>query len=218
MKSNYTEVAVVLDRSGSMVSIAADMRGGFDEFIAAQRKLDGVCKVTLARFDTDYELVYSQCPVAEVPPLELVPRGGTALLDAVGRTINELGTKLARMKEKDRPAKVMFVVITDGQENSSKEYNYERIRGMIEHQRAKYNWEFVFLGADANAFEVAASIGISFHNTANYAASSVGSRALFRGLSQSLDDLRTNGTISASLQDTYSMAVADITTETKDKE
>lgn len=192
-KPNSTEIIFVVDRSGSMASIAADMRGGFDTFIAKQKETPGECKVTLTQFDDHYDVVYSARPLNEVAGLVLEPRGSTALLDAIGRTINETGSRLKRMRESERPSQVLFVIITDGHENASREYNRQRIFDMITHQRDKYNWEFVFLGANQDAIAAAQDIGISITNAVTYDANAGGSKALFRGLSANVSSYRSSG-------------------------
>lgn len=121
-RPDYTDIVVVLDRSGSMAGIKFDMEGGFNTFIAKQREIAGVCRVSLYQFDTVYEPVYQGIQVQEVPLLELVPRGGTALYDALAKTIVTTGERLAKMAEPDRPGKVVFIVITDGAENASEEH------------------------------------------------------------------------------------------------
>ena len=207
---NLTEIILVVDRSGSMSTIAADMRGGFDSFIKDQRKLPGSCRVTLTRFDSEYEVVYENMALSDVPPLELVPRGTTALLDAVGRTIDTVGARLSKTPESKRPSKVLFVVVTDGHENASHEYTHARIREMIKHQREKYSWEFVFLGASEDAFDVAMSMGISGSNAAVYQHNTVGTAGLWGGLSASTLSYVSGESKSGSLdiQGAYNASVA----------
>lgn len=187
MKDNLSDITLVLDRSGSMASIANDTIGGVNSFIKDQQKVPGECLFTLCQFDTIYENVVSTVNLNDAPlltPLTFVPRGGTALFDAIARTIIDTGNRLSNMSESDRPSKVIFVIMTDGEENSSKEYplhpllggvssssfkpGNERIKEMIEHQSSVYKWEFVYLGANQDAFSVAGSIGILQSNTANY--------------------------------------------------
>lgn len=192
-KANSTLITIVLDRSGSMRAIRKDMEGGFDAFIADQRRVPGACSVTLAQFDDTYDVVYTDRPLDSVPPLSIEPRGMTALLDAVGRTIDATGARLAAMPEADRPEKVLVMVITDGCENASQEYTRERIKEMITHQSEKYSWEFLFLGANQDSITVAGSIGISSGNAVTFDANSVGTSGLMRGVSKALCNYRTNG-------------------------
>ena len=123
MNRNLTDITVVLDRSGSMTTVMHDVTGGFDKFIEEQKKVQGEALLTLVQFDTEYEFVHKAKNIKDIPKLEFMPRGMTALLDAMGRAITETGERLRNMKEEDRPGKVICLIITDGQENSSKEYN-----------------------------------------------------------------------------------------------
>lgn len=193
MKDNYTDITVVLDRSGSMARTKQDTEGGFNHFIEDQRKLPGECKFTLVQFDTAYESVYRAVPLQEVKPLNLVPRGGTALLDAIGRTINETGARLAAMQEADRPAKVLFVIITDGEENSSKEFNHAQIFGLITQQQDQYQWTFVFIGANQDAIKNGTNMGLSAMNSLAYADNSKGVTDMYGSLSRSTSTLRASG-------------------------
>jgi hypothetical protein len=171
---NYAQITAVLDRSGSMTTIRADMEGGFDAFVESQRIVPGKCDLTLVQFDTVYEVVYASKPIADVPPLKLVPRGATALLDALGRAITETGEQLAAKEEDERPGKVIFVIITDGLENSSQEFNRHDINAMVTRQIDQYGWTFVYLGANQDAIAVASSIGIPKHSTMTYDTAHVG--------------------------------------------
>lgn len=177
MKSNFTEIIFVLDRSGSMSPLVDDVVGGFNSIIDSQRKIDGIATVTLVLFDDKYEVLYSAKDINDIPPLtvkQYSPRGLTALLDAVGKTIDDEGLRLSNMTEDERPSKVLFIINTDGFENASREYTKQRICEMVTHQREKYSWEFLFLGADIDAFGAAHELGISEANTAKYSHSSDG--------------------------------------------
>lgn len=177
---NSSEIIVLLDRSGSMRSIQNDMEGGFDTFIEQQRKAevlsDGQCRVSLFQFDDQFETVYTGQRLAFVPPLRLIPRGNTALWDAVGQAITITGERFAQMAEWNRPAKVVFVLITDGHENASRLYSHARVRAMIEHQEQKYNWGFIYLGSSPTTHADAADIGI--RAVSSYVASGVGVRGM----------------------------------------
>ena len=191
-KPNTTDITVVLDRSGSMVSIAGDMRGGFDSFIRKQREIPGDCRVTLVQFDDKYDTVYTALPVHVVPPLVLEPRGSTALLDAVGRTINATGRRLHQMSEGDRPSQVLFVIITDGEENASHEFLGDKVATMTKHQREQYKWEFIYLGANQDAFAVAQKMGI-LRNAVTYQHHGDGAQAMFNACSASIGSYRSGG-------------------------
>lgn len=169
MRKDLVDITLVVDRSGSMESIREDAQGGINAFIRDQSESDGEALVTLVQFDTQYEFVHRGVPVQDVPEFKLVPRGGTALLDAVGRAINETGNRLDKMAESDRPGLVIFVVMTDGQENSSCEFKLADIRKMIQHQQDAYSWQFTFLGADQDAFAEAQAMGMAAGGHGNYA-------------------------------------------------
>lgn len=174
MRSDLTDITLVVDRSGSMQSIRDDAQGGIDALIADQAAQPGTALITLVQFDTEYEIVHRGVPAGDVPPYQLVPRGSTALLDAVGRAINETGARLAAMPEAQRPGLVVFVVATDGHENSSRELTKAQIKQMIEHQQSVYQWQFTFLGADATAFAEAGGMGIDRAGVAQYAREKIG--------------------------------------------
>lgn len=176
MKKGYTDVTIVLDRSGSMHSIAKDMEGALESFINDQKKISGECRVTFVRFDTEYELVFSGCLLENVPQMKLQPRGGTALLDALGKIIIDNGIRFKLMKEEDRPEKVLTIVITDGEENSSREFSRAKIFEMINHQRSKYNWEFIYLGANQDSIAATKDLGFDSLNVYNFHGSSKGTR------------------------------------------
>ena len=161
MRTDLTDITMVIDRSGSMQSIQSDAEGGINSFIEQQKQEPGEANVTLVQFDTDYEFVHSGVPIRQVPAFKLVPRGSTALLDAVGRAINETGARLAGVDELQRPGLVVFVIVTDGEENSSREFSREQIRTMVEHQQSAYKWQFTFLAANQDAFAAGGAMGIA---------------------------------------------------------
>ena len=168
MRTDLTDITMVIDRSGSMESIKSDAEGGINSFIDQQKQEPGEALLTLVQFDTDYEFVHSGVPVKQIPAFTLVPRGSTALLDAVGRAINETGARLAAMAESQRPALVVFVIVTDGAENSSREFTRDQIRTMVEHQQSAYKWQFTFLAANQDAFAAGGSMGIAQDGIAAY--------------------------------------------------
>jgi hypothetical protein len=167
MDSELTDITLVVDRSGSMQQIRGDAEGGVNAFIEEQAKEPGKALLTLVQFDTEYEFVRKGMPLLDVPKYDLVPRGATALLDAVGRAINETGERLAGMDEADRPGLVIFVVMTDGHENSSVEFTRTQIKKMIEHQQDEYSWHFTFLAANQDAFDEGGEIGLHAAGIAN---------------------------------------------------
>lgn len=163
-----THIAFLLDRSGSMQSIKDDTEGGFNAFIAEQRQQAGECRVTLAQFDNEYEEVYRDLPLAEVPPLRLAPRGSTALLDSIGRLVTTTGERLAALPEPERPGIVIVGIMTDGHENASREWTHSAVKALIEQQTTAYNWQFLYLGADQNAIEVGSSLGVAAGHSMTY--------------------------------------------------
>lgn len=188
MRPDLTDVTLVIDRSGSMQSIRDDAEGGVNAFIQEQAKQPGQALLTLVQFDTEYEFVHRGVPIQQVPPYKLVPRGNTALLDAVGRAINETGDRLAKIPEDTRPGLVIFVITTDGQENSSQEFSKAQIKQMIEEQQTKFNWHFTYLGANQDAFAEAGGMGIGHAGTSPYAADKVA--AAWRGTSEKVARMR----------------------------
>lgn len=166
--STLTHLYFLLDRSGSMQSIKDDTEGGFDAFIAEQRTQPGECRVTLAQFDDVYEEVYADVQVTEVPPLQLHPRGTTALLDSIGRLIGDAGARLAALPEERRPGVVIVGIMTDGHENASRELTHQQVKALIERQTRDYAWQFLYLGADQDAIEVGTSIGVAAANSMTY--------------------------------------------------
>jgi hypothetical protein len=178
-----TLIAVLLDRSGSMESIKSDTEGGFNAFIEQQRALDGDVRVTLAQFDTVYEAVYADRPIADVPRLDLQPRGMTALYDAVGRLITDIGAELAGQPEEGRPGTVIVVVLTDGHENSSVEWTHDAVRKAIKRQETEYSWGFLFLGANMDAVQIGQRLGFRPDRSITYEPSSAGVEGVFTATS-----------------------------------
>lgn len=188
MRSDLTDITLVVDRSGSMQSVKQEAEGGINGFIEEQKKQPGDALFTLVQFDTDYEFVHRGVPIRDVGPFALVPRGWTALLDAVGRAINETGERLSAMKDEDRPGLVVFVITTDGLENSSHEFTRSAIKEMIERQQRDYNWKFTYLGANQDAFAEAGQMGIPVAASAGY--SEVKTSGAFRAASSNVARMR----------------------------
>ncbi|QZE10524.1 hypothetical protein SEA_SCOOBYDOOBYDOO_207 [Mycobacterium phage ScoobyDoobyDoo] len=155
---NKTLIAALLDRSGSMHGREKFTADGFAELINGQKAEPGTALVTLAQFDTVYEVVYQNTPIAEVPPLNLVPRGGTALNDGIGRLVSDIGEELAAMSEDERPGLVVVVIMTDGMENSSREWTAANIKELIKRQEDQYSWRFIFLGSGIDVQEEATNL------------------------------------------------------------
>ena len=188
-----TLIAALLDRSGSMQAIADDTRGGFDAYIGAERGQPGTTLVTLAQFDDSYDVVYQNRPIDDVPPLTLEPRGRTALLDAIGRFVTEVGSSLAALPEPDRPGDVTVLVMTDGHENASAEWTKDAVQQLVSQQETAYGWDFVFLGANMDAIDVGTSLGFAPGKSLSYDASADGVGGAFAAVSGYSARKRTRG-------------------------
>lgn len=193
MDKNLTELVFILDRSGSMGGLESDTIGGFNSLLEKQKKVEGKCNLTTVLFDHDYELLHDRINIQAVSPLtekDYYVRGSTALLDAVGRTISKIEHVQETTAEEYRAGKVMFVIITDGMENASREYTTKKVKSMIEAKKEK-GWEFVFLGANMDAVETAAQYGIDADNTADYLADREGTRLNYAAMSDAVAQFRT---------------------------
>ena len=180
MNKDLTELIFLLDRSGSMAGLESDTIGGFNAFIKT-KPIGRGNNCHSGAFDDRYEILWNGVKASEVQltEKEYYVRGCTALLDAVGKTILDVGHRLSQTSEEKRPGKVIFVITTDGLENASREFTYEKVKELIKHQQEKYNWEFIFLGANIDAAKEADSIGISIDNTYNFDASANGVHEMY---------------------------------------
>jgi Mg-chelatase subunit ChlD len=170
--ADATDIAFILDRSGSMQSMAEEAIGGFNAFLKEQQKEAGGARLSLILFDHEYTPIVENSPIDQVEPIDektYEPRGMTALLDAMGRTIDDLGEQLAAMPEEERPGTVIVVTLTDGLENASKDYTREKVAERIKHQEEKYSWEFIFLGAHMDSIDEAEAFGIQRASSKVYA-------------------------------------------------
>ena len=203
MKDGFTRLALILDRSGSMASIDEATVAGVNRFVEEQRQVPGTATLKLVQFDDVYEEVFDT-PTAEAPELTLSktprpgqktyePRGSTALLDAIGRTITELGSGLAAMSEDERPDKVIVIIMTDGLENASKTFTARQVLDLIVQQRDIYKWDFVFLGANQDAIATAAKMGIAAASAMPYAANSAATTNAVNATSAAVRRSRTTG-------------------------
>ena len=202
--AHYTEIAFVLDRSGSMKSCQQAAIDGFNRFLADQQKAEGLAKLTLVLFDDEYLVSVSSVPVEEVVPITdetYQPRRCTALLDAIGRTIDDLGHRLSALVEKDRPGQVIVAILTDGFENASQRFTWKEISGKIKHQTDIYKWIFLFLGANQDAIATAANLSIVANNAATYVADAAGSKASHAAFSRKVRSLRRASMKIASVSD-----------------
>ncbi|MDN7247017.1 vWA domain-containing protein [Planococcus shenhongbingii] len=188
-----TELVFILDKSGSMGGLESDTIGGFNALLAKQKKEPGDVKVTTVLFNHDYELLHDRLPITGISPMteeEYEVGGTTALLDAIGSTINKIGNVQKRTSEDQRADKVMFVITTDGMENASCEYNYKKIKSMISHQKELYNWEFLFMGANIDAVKTAGDFGIAEDFAVNYHADEAGTQLNYKVMSETISSFR----------------------------
>ena len=188
-----TDITIILDRSGSMNSVKDDTIGGFNSFVEEQQKIEGEAVLSLVQFDDQYNVVYLDKDINSADKLTnatFQPRGMTALFDAVGRTINSVGQRLASLSENERPNKVLFVIMTDGFENASVEYTAAKVSEMIKTQRNVYSWEFMFIGANQDAVLSAQEIGIPMQAALTYAANTEGTRAAFGSMAKKVANYR----------------------------
>ncbi|MEI2663129.1 vWA domain-containing protein [Rossellomorea sp. LJF3] len=192
MNREYTEIIFLLDRSGSMSGLEKETIGGYNSFIEKQRKLSGQTLVTTVLFDDKVEQLWCGVEAGKVrlTKEEYFVRGCTALMDAVGKTIIEVGHRLSRMAEGQRPGKVIFVITTDGMENASVEFSESQVKDLINQQQERYNWEFLFLGANINAAEEAMNIGIDIGSAYQFEASSKGVEAMYDVVSEAVCEKR----------------------------
>ena len=187
MKKNLTELVFILDRSGSMAGLEDDTIGGFNAMIEKQKAEPGEALVSTVLFDNRSEVIHDRLPLDKVPAMtrkEYYVRGCTALLDAVGSAVHHIGNIHKYAREEDRPARTLFVITTDGMENASRRYDYHRVKEMIERQKERHGWEFVFLGANIDAAKEAARFGIDADRAANYHADRRGTGVVYEAMNQ----------------------------------
>ena len=195
MKKNLTELVFILDRSGSMAGLEEDTIGGFNAMIEKQKKEPGEAYVSTVLFDNVSEVIHDRVDIQKIEPMtrdDYYVRGCTALLDAVGKAIHHIGNVHKYAREEDRPEKTLFVITTDGMENASREYTYPRLKAVIERQKEKFGWEFIFLGANIDAAKEAARFGIDSDRTANYHADTIGTAVIYAAMSEAVCNVRAN--------------------------
>ena len=193
MENNLTELVFILDRSGSMGGLESDTIGGFNSMLAKQLAEPGECRITTVLFDDKYEVLHDRIEIKAVRQItekEYYVRGNTALLDAIGKTINKIGGVQKNTAKEYRAEKVLFVITTDGMENASREFSYDRIKALIERQKSKYSWEFIFLGANIDAVDVAGRFGIAKNRAQSFHNDSVGVALNYCVVSETVSALR----------------------------
>ena len=195
MKKNLTEIVFILDRSGSMSGLEDDTIGGFNFMIRKQKAEEGEALVSTVLFDNYTEVIHDRVDIQSIQPMthkDYYVRGCTALLDAVGKAIHHIGNVHKYAREEDRPEKTLFVITTDGMENASREYNYDRVKKMIQHEQEKYGWEFIFLGANIDAAKEAARFGITEDRAVNYHADCQGTAVIYEAVSEAVCNVRAS--------------------------
>ncbi len=198
MKKNVTELVFILDKSGSMSGLEKDTIGGYNSMFEKQRKVEGECVVTTVLFDNNYELLHDRIDIRGIKPItenEYQVGGTTALLDAIGRTVQKIVSVQKNTAREFRAEKVMFVIITDGEENASREYSSETVKKLIEKQK-KEGWEFIFLGANIDAVETASQFGIDESRAVDYVPDEKGTALNFVAMSDAVASYRMCGEIS----------------------
>ena len=198
MKKNLTELVFILDKSGSMSGLERDTIGGYNAMLEQQRKLDGECVITTVLFDNHYELLHDRIDLRAVRPItgkEYFVGGSTALLDAIGKTIHKIAAVQKNTAEDYRAEKVMFVIITDGEENASREYSAAKVKEMVRRQKERYGWEFVFLGANIDAVETAGQFGVGADRAVDYVPDGEGTELNFRMMSKAVATFRKCGAV-----------------------
>lgn len=193
-----TELVFILDKSGSMHGLEQDTIGGFNSMLQKQKELDGECRITTVLFDNRYELLHDRIDIRAVSPMtekEYQVGGTTALLDAIGRTVQKLVSVQKNTAKEYRADRVLFVIITDGQENASREYSSDKVKGLIQLEKEKYGWEFVFLGANIDAVETAGQLGISRDRAVDYVPDGAGTALNFQMMSETVAAFRETGAV-----------------------
>lgn len=213
-----TELAFILDRSGSMESMRQAAIDGFNEFLRDQQAAPGTVRLTVVLFDHETRTICDAVPVAEILPLDhdsYVPRGSTALLDAVGETIDRLGKRFAAMSDDQKPGHVAVAILTDGEENSSARFTWRDIAGRIQHQTDKYQWDFLFLGAGPDTIATASKLSIAAVNAARFVADDAGQQAASKSVSRKVLASRAAKFGGASVEESidYSRSLEDIVRE-----
>ncbi len=198
---DLTELVFILDRSGSMAGLESDTVGGFNAMIEKQKKEAGECLVSTVLFDDESMVLHDRVRLADIPRMtecDYAVGGSTALIDAIGGAIHHIGNVHKYARAEDVPAHTMFIITTDGMENASHRYSSERVKAMIERQKQRYGWEFLFIGANIDAVKTAARYGIGRDRAVNYHADGEGTRVLFESVSEAACRLRTNAPLDAS--------------------
>ena len=197
MRKDLTELVFIIDRSGSMSGLEADTIGGFNSLLEKQKKEAGEAYVSVVLFDDQAEVIYDRVDIQKVEPMndkQYFVRGCTALLDALGGAIHHIRNVHRYAREEDVPEKTLFIITTDGMENASRMYSYDKVRRMVEHEKEKYHWEFLFLGANIDAIQVAGRFGINASRAVNYENDGAGTQLNYEVLSKAVSCARMSAT------------------------
>lgn len=200
MKNNLTEVVFILDRSGSMSGLEGDTIGGFNSMLKKQREEEGDANVTTVLFDDEIEMLHKRVNIKEIKNItskDYYVRGCTALLDAIGYSINFM-INVQKNKKEEKAKNVLFIITTDGYENASKEYTYEKVKKMITYEKERYNWQFLFLGANIDAISTARNFGISEEFASNYVSDEVGTQITYEVMNSAISNCRVDGVVDES--------------------
>lgn len=210
MKKGLTEVVFILDRSGSMGGLEADTIGGYNSMLERQKKEEGDAYVSTILFDDETQVLHDRMPIAKAEPLTdktYYVRGCTALLDAVGGAIHHIGNIHKYAREEDRPEKTIFIITTDGMENASRRYRYEQVKKMVERQKKKYHWEFLFLGANIDAIDVADRFGVDAGHAVRFHNDSQGIRENYQALSRVLCAFRADSADECAIDESWKESI-----------
>ncbi len=194
MRKGLTELVMILDRSGSMSGLESDTIGGYNSMLQKQRREEGEVLVSTVLFDDHSDVLHDRVPIDRVKPMtdkEYYVRGCTALLDAVGGAVHHIGNVQKYARDEDRPEKTIFIITTDGYENASRHYTFSEVKRMVERQKEKYGWEFLFLGANIDAIEVAGRFGIGSDRAVDYRSDHEGTQLNYEVLSETISDMRS---------------------------
>lgn len=204
MKKDLVELVFILDRSGSMSGLESDTIGGFNSMLDKQKQTPGEAIVSTVLFDDAFEVLHNRKTISEIKPItqeEYFVRGSTALLDAIGRSIVKMVNVYRKLHEDEKPEKTVFIITTDGMENASREFTRSQIKEMIEYQKEKFNWEFIFLGANIDAISTARDYGIREDRVANYHSDKKGTQLNYKVISETISELRVNKNIKSDWKD-----------------
>lgn len=198
MKKGLTEIVFILDRSGSMAGLESDTIGGFNAMIEKQKQEEGEALISTVLFNGDSKVIHDRVDIQAIRPMtdqDYRVGGSTALLDAMGDAIHHIRNVHKYARQEDRPERTLFVITTDGMENSSRRYRLEKVKQMVEYQKEQHDWEFLFLGANMDAVKTAQRMGIDADRAATYCSDKVGTQLNYQVLGNVISTVRTTGVL-----------------------